>query len=111
MLHQVLSPWGSISREKASVLRKIAAAQRLSRSQSIMANEKSSGMQSSTQSDPMLLGVPVPLNLTMSKASEIGMAWRECMMALMAAAKTKMAAKPAANSTPSTTPQTPTVSA
>jgi hypothetical protein len=75
-----------------------------------MANEKSSVMQSN-QSDPMLLGVPVPLNLTVNKASEIGAAWRECMMALMAAAKTKMA-KPTATSTSSAaSSSTPTVSA
>jgi hypothetical protein len=77
-----------------------------------MANEKSSET-SSTSSDPMLLGVTVPLTLTKVKASEVATAWRECALALVAAAKTKVRSEKREKSVekPQNAAQPPTVSA
>ncbi len=49
--------------------------------------------------DPMLLGVSVPLNLTILATRQIIDAWRECFVALSAAIKTRTTAKAAITST------------
>ena len=74
-----------------------------------MANEKSY-VEKSPLGDPLVLGVTVPLTMTKAKATEVATAWKECVVELFSAAKTKvMPDKPAEK--PSTPPQQPTISA
>jgi len=49
--------------------------------------------------DPMLLGVSVPLNLTISATKQIVDAWKECFVALSAAIKARTGEKAAITST------------
>jgi hypothetical protein len=77
-----------------------------------MAKQKNSVEMSPSAADPMLLGVSMPLAVTKTKAGEIAMAWRECLTALMAVAKTKVKPeKSASAAAPEASPQASTISA
>lgn len=56
------------------------------------------------RADPTVLGVSVPLNLTISATKQIVDAWRECLIALTAAIKTRTTAKAAIASSAEATP-------
>jgi hypothetical protein len=75
-----------------------------------MAKQKGSMEKAPASTDPMLLGVSMPLTMTKTKATEVAMAWRECLTAMMAVAKTKMKPEKSASSPESTAPAS-TVSA
>jgi hypothetical protein len=73
-------------------------------------NEKSSVEMSST--DPVVLGVSMPLNMTKTKATELASAWKEALVALVGAARSKVMPEktPEASTSQSTTPSS-TISA
>lgn len=57
------------------------------------------------KADPTVLGVTMPLNMTLAAVEQVSKAWRECALALFGALKAKVA-KPLApkdEATPSTT--------
>jgi|GEM_PF-6820262 len=54
----------------------------------------------SASGDPLVMGVSVPLNMTKTKATEIANAWRDCITALLSAAKVKYMPEKPANGAP-----------